>query len=192
MFVYLLHCTSSDKCYVGQTNQSLSARWKINLYAVRHRKPGCTYLCNAIRKYGPESFTKQLLAEVDSKDKADNFEKLWIILLQTQDSRYGYNITSGGGGLIGFNHSEQTKKKLSAAHKGKQHRLGQHNTKEANEKLSAARRGHVVVSQEQRAIISAVNTGNKYHLGHRHSVEIRAKISAACLAAVKRRKEKTF
>lgn len=48
----------------------------------------------------------------------DYLEKYLISYYNTTDPRYGYNITSGGEGVSGFKHSEESKKKMSVSHSG--------------------------------------------------------------------------
>lgn len=38
---------------------------------------------------------------------------------ETQKRDYGYNVSSGGGGCSGWNHTEKTRKRLSKSHTGK-------------------------------------------------------------------------
>lgn len=42
----------------------------------------------------------------------------FIIKFQSNNSSYGYNLTDGGDGIVGFKHTEETKKQMSESRKG--------------------------------------------------------------------------
>ncbi len=91
--VYCYTNKVNGKKYVGIT----SAR-SLSLRAGRgaHYK-GCRHFYFAIKKYGWESFSPEILADGVSKDAAKNLERYYIALLETQDPSMGYNIDDGGG-----------------------------------------------------------------------------------------------
>src|SRR5690348_108897 len=94
MVVYQLFNRLNGKSYIGQTVQPLHIRWRKHKDAALHGK--LPRICKAIRKYGPESFDSQILAVTQTKEELNNLERLWIILLQTTNESFGYNITAGG------------------------------------------------------------------------------------------------
>ena len=103
-----------------------------------------------------------------------------IAKLKSQDDRYGYNICSGGDGVRGWKPSEDTRKKISDASKGK---FGEKNSNYGHKwtdemKKKASLRN---VSDETRKKISesAKNrVGNKNpFFGKHHSEETKSKLS---------------
>lgn len=57
--VYKITNKTNNKVYIGITSKGLSARWKEHLYNAEH---GCPFkLHNAIRKYGKENFSIELI-----------------------------------------------------------------------------------------------------------------------------------
>lgn len=87
----------------------------------------------AIQKYGKENFKKEVLEKVEDKNLLGERERFWIAKLDAQNPGIGYNLSPGGDGGCtsasakkgaetrrqhGYRCSEETKKKLSEAHKG--------------------------------------------------------------------------
>ena len=98
----------NEKKYIGITSNDVNVRWK-NGYGYSEKLP----IGRAIRKYGWNNFEHVIVAEGLDEDTAKNLEISLIDENQTTDDRYGYNLTSGGDGISGFVHSEETKRKIS-------------------------------------------------------------------------------
>ena len=131
-----------------------------------HKKSGRSrWWRGVVNKYGYEVI---ILADDLSWNDACKKEIYLINYYGRRDSGKGtlVNMTDGGDGSKGVIISEETRAKLSAAHKGKKI------SDEHKAKLSAANTGKVM-SEETRAKIGAFNKGKK------RSAEARAKMSAA-------------
>lgn len=102
--IYLWTNLVNNKGYVGQTI-NLAARKKQHLSSARTGKKWC--ISRAIRKYGANNFDLQNIAEVATSEEANNLEKTWVNLLQTNDKRFGYNATSDGQGYSGGDNGER-------------------------------------------------------------------------------------
>ena len=102
----------NGKRYVGITSKTrIEHRWGL---------AGCGYKKNprfysAIVKYGWDNFDHIILAEKLTESEAKAMEMHLIEEWQTMDSKYGYNLTSGGDGTKGYHPSEETRIKLSEA-----------------------------------------------------------------------------
>lgn len=146
-----------------------------------------------VEKLGKHN-VKVFVFPCDSEALAFEYEVLWIAQLR-QDRISLVNLTSGGDGPSGLVHSEEAKKKMSGAHKGKKfsddHRKKISNTlagrkrpefsEEWRAKISAAQRGRVP-TDETRAKLSKASIGNKGALGLKRgirSAEHRLKLSIA-------------
>jgi group I intron endonuclease len=93
VIVYLLRNEANGKCYIGQTrHKTLSKRWNRTLTNATTNG----HLKAAIRKYGPESFSRSVLAHASCEAEADLLERFFIQTFQTTDRRFGYNFMSGG------------------------------------------------------------------------------------------------
>ena len=112
----MAQCLVNDKIYVGKSVKSLSARRKGHLDdALRGSN---RQLARAIRKHGRTAFEWQVLSQNLSPEEANNLERMWILLLQSNDRRFGYNSTAGGD-QSGRRWTEAEKLKVSASTKGK-------------------------------------------------------------------------
>ena len=109
MQVYLVVNKVNGKRYVGQTQFSLEFRWKHHKADVK--RGSTTNLHNAIRKYGPESFSLKTLHRCKSKAEMDAKEKCYIQLMKTMRPN-GYNLTTGGDGSFGYKHTEKSLRKM--------------------------------------------------------------------------------
>lgn len=132
MLLYLIRNNANGKLYVGQTTRSLATRWKWHKHdRLKSRNP----IACAIRKYGPNMFSIELLREgFKTQEQLDNAEKLFITVLRTGQKEHGYNVALGGS--YGA-HSEETKRKISATMKARKIAPGLHVRNLAN----ATRRG---------------------------------------------------
>lgn len=93
-------------------------------------------------KYGIDAFDFEILKECDDKE-LDFWEKYYIKELNTKVP-YGYNMTNGGEGMSGCPVSEETRKKMSEANKGKEPwNKGKTNifSEETKRKISEAQKG---------------------------------------------------
>ena len=128
----------SKKVYIGQT-MNLKDR-KRCLYNKNKQYSGHK-LDNAIKKYGIENFSYEIVVQVEMNDKTllrkclDFLEKYYI---EKFDSYYnGYNMTIGGSGSKGCFQTEESRKKISEKAKGRKgSMLGRHLTKEQKDKIS--------------------------------------------------------
>jgi group I intron endonuclease len=162
-------------------------RWRLHLFALNNSKHHNRHLQKAWNKYGADNFIFVVLQYSDNW--LEQLEQHWIDKLDATNIDLGYNICKAGRNRFGVKASEETRAKLSAAHKGKipsaetrakmsQSRLGNQINKgriqtEAHKKaISESRKGHST-SEETRAKIGAGN------LGKTISAETRLKMSIA-------------
>ena len=102
--IYKLN-SPSGKSYIGMTLRTMEQRMKEHV----RRDSGCTFLVNAINKYGFDSFTKEILWEGEDYQTPE-MERLMISKYDTLAPN-GYNLRSGGG--KGERASIELSKKLS-------------------------------------------------------------------------------
>lgn len=92
--VYKITCTINNKLYIGQTEFSINHRFSKH---ITEANCGRGYaIARAIRKYGKENFTIELICVCNSRESASLKEKEFIQLFQTTDKKYGYNLAAGG------------------------------------------------------------------------------------------------
>lgn len=88
--IYKITNKVNGKSYIGQTRYTLEFRWRQHL----HKKDN-TYFHNAIRKYGAENFSLEVLEECPYF----NLNEREIFYIAKYDSfNSGYNLTIGGDG----------------------------------------------------------------------------------------------
>lgn len=139
--VYMHINKINNKIYIGQTCQNPEKRWKNgNGY-----KTG-THFRNAIDKYGWDNFEHIIWAENLTEEMANKAEELLIVLWDARNPSKGYNICYGGD-----NHklSEETKRKIGTTKIGNKNMLGKHHTDEAKKKMSEAKKGKKLHSQTE-------------------------------------------
>jgi group I intron endonuclease len=184
MFEVYCLTSPSGKRYVGFTSAGADQRWAAH---VRDAKSDSDFpLHRAIRKYGPESFTRTLLERMTTEAGAKRAEQLWIKELGTFVG--GYNATLGGDGNTGWIPSAETRARMSESQRGRKH------SPETRAKMAESKRG-VVFSQDTCAKISKATRGKKRSLeacakigdakrGTKHSPETRARMSASAIGRV--------
>ena len=121
--IYKLVCIANSKPYIGFTTQTLERRWHGHLSEARNRKTD-RLIINAIRKYGSQAFTKEIVYCSKNFDHTLNKMEEYFILQNNshfQDG-YGYNMNYGGNGNFGYKHkpfSLEHREKIRQAHIGK-------------------------------------------------------------------------
>jgi group I intron endonuclease len=165
MLVYLVTNKINGKRYVGQTSQSLQKRWNRHKSPMNHRRS--SYLYNAICKYGAANFDVKPLVIVGTKQEMDYYEQELIKVWDLRNPKKGYNLTDGGGGMLGFKLSEETKRKMSEHVKSEEHR----------KKISAAKMGNksrTGMTDTPESIKKRADSlrGRKLSLAHRLSLRI--------------------
>ena len=99
------HEFPNGKKYIGQTCVEPETRW-------RNGKRYSGLMKRAIDKYGWENIVHTILFTELDADLANEIERQLIKQYQTNNPKYGYNITAGGDGFRGSGHSEETKQAL--------------------------------------------------------------------------------
>ncbi len=114
MIIYKITNLINNKIYIGQTKNSLEKRLSGH---ISDSKRFDTRLCNAIAKYGSENFIiKEVISGNFNRELTDELEKHYIRLHGSKLRNIGYNIKDGGNSVP---MSNETKQKISKAHKGR-------------------------------------------------------------------------
>ena len=110
-YIYLIVNSVNGKTYVGQRKSS--KEWYDDSYMGSGK-----HLKAAQNKYGIENFEKFLIQHCYSKEETDKAEIFWIAEYRRR-GKAEYNLANGGEGFSG-KRSEETRKRMSESHKGKQ------------------------------------------------------------------------
>lgn len=129
--VYMHENRVNGKKYIGITSQKPTKRWQNG-----HGYTDCPRFYRAIQKHGWDAFRHDLLFTDLRQEQAERLEKELIAKYRTQDARFGYNISAGGGEI---NHGRP----LSDEHKGKIRaaNIGRTLNSETRRRISEAKRG---------------------------------------------------
>lgn len=165
--VYQVINKSNGKRYVGST-VNLHKRRRQHWACLRRGKHRNIHLQRAWNLYGGKAFAFAVLEYVPDLERLVEREQHYFDALQPE-----YNIAPVAGSTLGCKHTEEARRNMSEARKGKVH------TAETRRKLSEARRGVSLgpKSEEQKRKLSAANKGQGK--GRVLSAETKAKISEA-------------
>lgn len=111
--VYKITNTINGKLYFGVTKCSLQKRWNEHKHSsLRNKKK--THLCLAIKKYGIDNFTIELVKNCLSDIEMYNLEIEYIKTNRTNEREFGYNNSKGGEkSSFGKTLTDETKLKIS-------------------------------------------------------------------------------
>ena len=155
-FIVYKHTSPSNKVYIGVTCQLPHKRWK---HGHGYFKNG--YFTRAIKKYGWDNFQHDILCTDLTKSQAEFIERYLIRLYESANREFGYNIDLGGS--LSGKHSEETCRKISESRLGEKHPLyGKHISEETRRKMSEAQKGKIF-SEEHRRKLSECQLGEKHY-----------------------------
>ena len=166
--IYITTNLLNGKVYIGRQTR------KGNVYI-----GGGIVFNRSVKKYGAENFRKVILEDnIEDNDLINEREIYWINFFNSTNRDIGYNLTKGGGGMLGLTHfkTQETKDKQSRAMTGKIQ------TQEAKDKQSKAQTGRKL-TPKWRANISKGNKGRVLTQKHK------ANISKAQQARYQKRRE---
>lgn len=110
--IYKITNTVSGKCYIGETTyKNPEERWRRHKETIK-RGVGCPALRDAVKKYGVDKFTFEVIRACNLKDRF-TIERSLIKEHNTQVPN-GYNILPGGegGGFLGKKHTPESIAKM--------------------------------------------------------------------------------
>ena len=165
--IYIVTCEKTKKQYVGQTlthylnhkryrPYGAIGRWKahVNEALCNTKTKQCSYLNNAIRKYGSPEFMVSVLKKCKKED-ADHYERKYIKKYNTLFPE-GYNLTEGGKTVISV--SYQKYQKLNPISDGSWR--NQKKSKETKSKISKS--GKIFWNSEEGKSITSSNAKEQH------------------------------
>lgn len=166
-----VHITPNNKRYFGITSQKeVSSRWD-NGNGYKHQ----VLFFRAIQKYGWDNIQHIILVENLSKNWACQLERDLIWKYQSNNSKYGYNMTDGGDGISGYRMTDEQREKIRIASVGRKH------TEASKLKMSIIAKNRIISEEERERrskCLSKTMKGRAPHnKGKRMSKEFREQIS---------------
>lgn len=111
--IYKITNKVNGKCYIGQTTVGFKKRYDNSDWWLKTHND---HLKSSVVKYGIDNFYVCHVYDIAfSKEELDIKEITYINIYNSNDRRYGYNKKEGGARGL---HSEESKLKMSKAHKG--------------------------------------------------------------------------
>lgn len=146
-FIYMTTNKINNKKYIGQKKIDKEGKWK------KYLGSGVA-LKNAIKEYGEDNFTREILAYAYSFEELNNLEIEFIKKYNAVEDRMFYNLVEGGGTVTGLKVSKETRLKLSKRFSGKgnyfygkrflktdNHFYGKKHSLESRKKMSKSHKG---------------------------------------------------
>lgn len=100
--IYKITNQINNKVYIGQ---SVNIKKRFNQHKCAARDGENSYFYQALRKYGVENFSFEVLEECP-KEKLNEREIYWIEYFHSTDRSKGYNISRGGDGFTLYDYKE--------------------------------------------------------------------------------------
>jgi hypothetical protein len=178
----------SGLVYIGQTTESLNERKRrhqVRAYKGDRREPFIVALAGSF-----SNFTWEQIEQADTAAELDAKEQHYITVYKADNPANGYN--SRGGGVTGYIHSPETRRKISLAQKGQkrkplslEHRQklsiahkGKKRSPESCQKTSETNRGKKRTPEQIQRMSEARKGKPNGNKGRKLSPETRQRISA--------------
>ena len=189
--IYMILNHENGKYYIGSAKR-LRHRRNTHAHDLKGDKHGNRHLQNAWNLYGEASFEFRIL-EICSKDKLIAKEQWWIDWLDACNPNKGYNMLPIAFSLLGYKHSEETKKKNGDARRGKkqspewiENRIAPLRGKKQTEAAIAnMKKAKLNQSDETKRLIGLKHKGKIISESHKKAVS-----EAAKLLQIKRKADK--
>lgn len=138
----------NGKIYIGITMQKPEQRWGFN--GINYKSSPHFY--SAIQKYGWDNFEHNILFQNLTKEEACKKEQELIAKFNSMDRKFGYNSTSGGDVFV---MNEETKQKISQSMMGNKNNLGHSCSEEKKKKISEAQKGRKLTKEHKQKLSEA-------------------------------------
>lgn len=159
-FIYITTNKINGRKYIGQKKYDKHRKWVNYLGSGKALK-------EAIAKYGQANFDRQIIAVAKSPDELNELEERYISKHNAVEDDMYYNMVEGGGTVAGLKCSEETRKLLGKAFRGKNNYFygkkfigeknpfyGKRHTEEARARMSEAHTGKTAWNKGKTGIYS--------------------------------------
>ncbi|MEY2196817.1 tyrosine-type recombinase/integrase [Neobacillus sp. BF23-41] len=94
--IYKIENHINNKVYIGQTINTIQRRYNGTSLKAIYENMHNDHLRRAMRKYGLDNFSIEILIESDSIDDLNGYEQYYINIFNSMDPNHGYNKRDGG------------------------------------------------------------------------------------------------
>ena len=109
-YIVYRHTSPNEKVYIGITcKKNIKQRYGKN--GANYKE--CPYFWHAMQKYGWDNIKHEILFTNLSEKEAKAKEVELITFYKSNNSEFGYNLTSGGDGRLDYECSQETRNKMS-------------------------------------------------------------------------------
>ncbi len=129
-YIYKTTCVVNGKSYIGQHCRDPIKRGYFGSGKI---------LKHALKKYGSQNFSQEILEICKSREESDNAEIKWIMFYNAVESDMFYNLASGGIGYVPAQSIESRMKRVATI-KEKIVKQGFWNSDQTREKLKETNR----------------------------------------------------
>lgn len=170
--IYQIRNVINNNIYIGQTSNLNDRRWN-HFSKLRNKKHHTPHLQSAFNKYGEENFVFEPIVKCETHE----LDRLEQELINRLNPAYNSIKIVLPGHPRGFKHSEETKRKLSNANKGRKPTLFC---------IERAREAHIgkPISAERKSRMKLFSVGHKINLGRILTEEHKRKIGVAQIGKI--------
>ena len=170
--IYKITNTQTGKCYIGSAIR-IDRRWNEHKNLLQKNSHHSQRLQHSWNKHGADYFLFEVLEHVENKEDLISREQHYMDLYESYVRDRGYNICPTAYSRLGCTLSEDHKRKISAALKGRVH------TAEARERMSKAAKGKIMTDETRRKMSEAHKGRTPWNKGVPQPEETKKKISDA-------------
>ncbi len=116
--VYSIKCLPTGKVYIG-SSRDITKRWERHRGELRQGKHHSDHLQRSWDKHGEAAFQFDVVEIVADPKQRIPREQFWMDHYQAYQPDHGYNCNPKAGSNLGRTFSEQARRNMAAAHRGK-------------------------------------------------------------------------
>ena len=138
--IYKITNTINDRFYIG-SSVNIHKRLNEHKRMLRKNIHDNDFLQKSWNKHGEDHFKFEIIELIIDKSTLIIREQFYLDLINPFNENTTYNICKIAGNMLGFKHSEETKKLLSDLHKGNKYSLGFKHSDITKDKMSKSKTG---------------------------------------------------
>lgn len=183
--IYGLYDKDRKLRYVGKTLRTIEQRLAAHLCEAGRREHN--HRLDWVRSCLKQNYIP-MIKLIEETEGNGNLEEMFYILFYRQQGADLVNGTEGGDGRVGCKHTEETKQKMSEAHRGKlftvdtkrkmsKSHCGKQHTDEAKQKMRVWHRGKSLSMETKQKMRKSISGEKNHNFGKPMSKEQKQKIS---------------